>query len=105
MSKNKDDETRQRQKAYNQYCRQLAKANCVPPNIVNLLKSLEERYSEVVELLLQVQEDAGIADLENDRGETFAQLAWDYASENGCMPHEELICILGTFHGKVCENN
>ena len=47
------------------------------------------------------KEEAGIAELENKDGETFSQLAWDYANENGCMPYEELICILGEFHGRA----
>ena len=86
---------------YDRYCRQLAKLHGVPENIVDLLRMADERYNEIRELLWKVEEEAGIAELENKDGETLSQLAWDYANENGCMPYEELICILGEFHGRA----
>ncbi len=92
---------KQRQKLYDRYCRQLAKANGVPENVVDWLRMADERYSEIRDLLCKAEQEAGIAELENKDGETFSQLAWDYANENGCMPYEELICILGEFHGKA----
>ena len=103
MSKNnnKSDRARQRQRLYDRYCRQLAKVHGVPEHIVDLLRMADERYNEIRELLLKVEDEAGIAELENKDGETFSQLAWDYANENGCMPYEELICILGEFHGRA----
>jgi len=61
----------------------------------------DDRYNEIQELLRIAENEAGISDLENKNGETFSQLAWDYANENGCMPYEELICILGEFHGSA----
>jgi len=79
----------------------LAKANGVPENIVDWLRMADERYNEISELLCKAEQEAGIAELENKDGETFSQLAWDYANENGCMPYEELICILGEFHGSA----
>ena len=100
---NNNDEAKQREEAYKQYCRDLAKANGVPEKFVNLLRLVDDRYSEIRELLLQVEEDACIEDLENSSGKSFSELAWDYANENGCMPYEELICILGQFHGKASE--
>jgi len=98
---NNSDRAKQRQRLYDRYCRQLAKAHGVPEHIVDLLRMADERYNEIRELLLKVEEEAGIAELENKDGETFPQLAWDYANENGCMPYEELICILGEFHGRA----
>ena len=95
------DRAKQRQRLYERYCRQLAKANGVPENIVDWLKMADERYDEIRELLFKAEQEAGIADLVNKDGETFSQLAWDYANENGGMPYEELICILGQFHGKA----
>jgi len=104
MSKNNNnDEAKQQEEAYKQYCKDLAKANGVPEKFVNLLRLVGDRYSEIRELLLQVEEDACIEDLENSSGKSFSELAWDYANENGCMPYEELICILGQFHGKASE--
>ena len=103
MSRNekKSDRAKQRQRLYERYCRQLAKANGVPEHIVDLLRMADDRYSEIRELLRIAEDEAGINDLENKDGETFSQLAWDYASENGCIPYEELICILGRFHGSA----
>jgi len=98
---NNSDRAKQRQRLYHRYCRQLAKANGVPENIVDWLRMADDRYNEIRELLYKAEEEAGIAELENKDGETFSQLAWDYAYENGCMPYEELICILGQFHGKA----
>jgi len=107
MSRNEKnpDDAKKRQKKYDRYCRQLAKANGVPENIVDWLRMADERYNEIRELLSKVEEEAGIAELENKDGETFSQLAWDYANENGCMPYEELICILGQFHGKAAKDD
>jgi len=73
----------------------------VPENVVDWLRMADERYNEIRELLSKAENEAGIAELVNKNGETFAQLAWDYANENGCMPYEELICILGEFHGSA----
>jgi len=108
MSKNKnnhhDNEAKRREEAYKEYCKELAKANGVPVNMVNLLKQVDKRYSEIKELLSQVEEETGITDLENDSGQAFSELASDYANENGCMPYEELICILGQFHGRASQD-
>jgi hypothetical protein len=103
MSRNENnpDNAKKRQKSYELYCRQLAKANGVPENIVDWLRMADQRYNEISELLWRVEDEAGIAELENKDGESFSQLAWDYAEENGCMPYEELICILGQFHGRA----
>jgi hypothetical protein len=95
------DRAKQRQRLYERYCRQLAKANGVPEHIVDLLRLADDRYNEIQELLFKAEVEAGIADLENKDGETFSQLAWEYANDNGCMPYEELICILGQFHGSA----
>ena len=100
-NENESDRAKQRQRLYERYCRQLAKANGVPENIVDWLRMADERYSEIRDLLSKAEQEAGIAELVNKDGETFSQLAWDYANENGCMPYEELICILGEFHGKA----
>lgn len=106
MSKNKksDDKTKRRQKADSRYCKLLAKANNVPESVVDLLKKVDDRYCEIQELLWQVEENVGIANLENDIGQTFSQLALNYASQKGCMPYEELICILGRFCGPADKN-
>lgn len=101
QNNNNSDRARQRQRLYDRYCRELAKVHGVPEHIVDLLRMADERYNEIRELLLKVEDEAGIAELENKDGETFSQLAWDYANENGCMPYEELICILGEFHGRA----
>ena len=103
MSRNekKSDSARKRQRLYERYCRQLAKAHGVPEHIVDLLRMADERYNEIRELLCKAEDEAGIAELENKDGETFSKLAWYYANENGCMPYEELICILGQFHGRA----
>jgi hypothetical protein len=101
QNNNNPDRAKQRQRLYDRYCRQLAKVHGVPEHIVDLLRMADERYNEIRELLLKVEEEAGIAELENKDGENFSQLAWDYANENGCMPYEELICILGEFHGRA----
>jgi len=101
QNNNNPDRAKQRQRLYDRYCRQLAKAHGVPERIVDLLRMADERHDEIRELLLMAEEEAGIADLENKDGETFSQLAWDYAGENGCMSYEELICILGEFHGRA----
>ncbi len=95
------DNAKKRKRLYDRYCRQLAKANGVPENIVDWLRMADDRYNEIRELLCKAEDEAGIAELENKDGETFSQLAWDYANENGCMPYEELICILGQFHGSA----
>jgi len=95
------DSARKRRRLYERYCRQLAKAHGVPEHIVDLLRMADDRYNEIQELLRIAENEAGIADLENKDGESFSQLAWDYAEENGCMPYEELICILGQFHGRA----
>ena len=100
-NENNSDGAKKRQRLYHRYCRQLAKAHGVPEHIVDLLSMADDRYNEIRELLLKTEQEAGIADLENKDGETFSQLAWDYANENGCMPYEELICILGQFHGSA----
>jgi len=100
-NENESDRAKQRQRLYERYCRQLAKANGVPENIVDWLRMADERYSEIRDLLSKAEQEVGIAELVNKDGETFSQLAWDYANENGCMPYEELICILGEFHGKA----
>ncbi len=92
---------KKRKKLYDRYCRQLAKVNGVPENIVDWLRMADDRFNEIRELLGKAEEEAGIAELVNKDGETFSQLAWDYANENGCMPYEELICILGQFHGSA----
>jgi len=108
MSKNKnnhhDNEAKRREEAYKRYCKELAKANGVPVNVVNLFKLVDERYSKIKEFLFQVEEETGITDLENDSGQAFSELAWDYANEHGCMPYEELICILGQFHGRASQD-
>jgi len=107
MSKNKnnhDDEAKRQEEAYKEYCKELAKANGVPVNVVNLIKQVDKRYSEIKELLFQVEEETGITDLENDSGQAFSELALDYANENGYMPYEELICILGQFHGRASQD-
>ncbi len=98
---NNPDNAKKRQKKFERYCKHLARSNGVPENIVDWLKMADERYNEIRELLSKIEVEAGIDDLENKDGETFSQLAWDYASENGCMPYEELICILGQFHGRA----
>ena len=95
------DNAKKRKRLYERYCRQLAKANGLPENIVDWLRMADDRYNEIRELLCKAEDEAGIAELENKDGETFSQLAWDYANENGCMPYEELICILGQFHGSA----
>ncbi len=97
----KSDRERKRQRLYERYCRQLAKAHGVPEHIVDLLRMAEDRYNEITELLRIAEDEAGINELVNKDGESFSQLAWDYASENGCMSYEELICILGQFHGRA----
>ncbi len=101
LNEKKSDRAKQRQRLYERYCRQLAKANGVPEHIVDLLRMADDRYNEITELLRIAEDEAGINDLENKDGETFSQLAWDYANENGGMPYEELICILGQFHGRA----
>jgi hypothetical protein len=100
-SENNPNDAKKRQKRYERYCRELARANGVPENIVDWLRMADEKYNQIRELLLRVEEEAAVAELENKDGETFSQLAWDYANENGCMPYEELICILGQFHGRA----
>jgi hypothetical protein len=95
------DNAKKRRRLYERYCRQLAKAHGVPEHIVDLLRMADDRYNEIRELLRIAENEAGIADLENNDGASFSQLAWDYAEENGCMPYEELICILGQFHGRA----
>ena len=103
MSRNekKSDRARKRHRLYERYCRQLAKAHGVPEHIVDLLRLADDRYNEIMELLRIVEDEAGISELVNKDGESFSQLAWDYAYENGSMPYEELICILGQFHGRA----
>ena len=101
LNEKNSDSARKRQKLYERYCRQLAKAHGVPEHIVDLLRMADDRYNEIQELLRIAENEAGIADLVNKDGESFSQLAWDYADENGCMPYEELICILGRFHGRA----
>ena len=100
-NENNPDNAKKRKKLYDRYCRQLAKANGVPEHIVDLLRMADDRYNEIGELLRIAEDEAGINDLENKDGETFSQLAWEYANDNGCMPYEELICILGQFHGSA----
>jgi len=95
------DNAKKRQRLYERYCRQLAKAHGVPEHIVDLLRMADDRYNEIRELLRIAENEAGIAELVNKDGESFSQLAWNYADENGCMPYEELICILGRFHGRA----
>ena len=95
----KFNRAKRRQRLYERYCRQLAKAHGVPEHIVDLLKMADDRYNEIRQLLRLAEDEAGINGLENKDGENFSQLAWDYAHENGGMPYEELICILGQFHG------
>jgi hypothetical protein len=102
---NNADSVKRGKKLYEQYCSELARANGVPEHIVDLLRMADDRYNEIRELLRIAENEAGIADLENRDGETFSQLAWDYAEENGCMPYEELICILGRFHGRAMIDN
>jgi hypothetical protein len=101
QNENHPDEAKRRRRLYERYCRELAKANGVPENIVDWLRMADERYNQIRELLFRVEDEAGIAELVNQDGESFSQLAWDYANENGCMPYEELICILGQFHGRA----
>jgi len=101
---NNGGDDNQGKEAYEQYCRDLAKANGVPPEVVSLLMHTEQQYGELQELLMEIEDVAGIAELENKDGLTFSQAAWDYAIENGAMPFEELICILGKFHGKAQED-
>jgi hypothetical protein len=103
MSRNENnaDNSKRRQRLYERYCRQLAKAHGVPEHIVDLLRMADDRYNEISELLRIAENEAGISDLVNKDGENFSQLAWDYADENGCMPYEELICLLGQFHGRA----
>jgi hypothetical protein len=101
QNKNNPDDAKRRRKLFERYCRKLAKANGVPENIVDWLRMADERYNQIRELLFRVEDEAGIAELVNQDGESFSQLAWDYANENGCMPYEELICILGQFHGRA----
>jgi len=98
---NNADNAKRSKRLYEQYCRELARANGVPENIVDLLRMADQRYNQIRELLWRVENEAGIAELVNKYGENFSQLAWDYAEENGCMPYEELICILGQFHGRA----
>ena len=105
LNEKKSDRARQRQRLYERYCRQLAKANGVPEHIVDLLRMADDRYNEIRELLRIAEDEAGINDLENKDGETFSQLAWEYANDNGCMPYEELICILGQFHGSAIKDD
>jgi len=100
-NENNSDNARKRRRLYERYCRQLAKAHGVPEHIVDLLRMADDRYNEITELLRIAENEAGINELVNRDGETFSQLAWDYADENGCMPYEELICILGQFHGRA----
>jgi hypothetical protein len=102
---NNTDNAKRGKKLYERYCRELARANGVPENIVDLLRMADQRYNQIRELLWRVEEETGIAELENKDGESFSQLAWDYAEENGCMPYEELICILGQFHGRAAVND
>ena len=98
---NRSDRARKRHKLYERYCRQLAKTHGVPEHIVDLLRMADDRYNEISELLRIAENEAGISELINKDGENFSQLAWDYANDNGCMPYEELICILGQFHGRA----
>ena len=98
---NNADNSKRRKRLYERYCRQLAKVHGVPEHIVDLLRLADDRYNEINELLRIAENEAGIAELVNKDGESFSQLAWDYANENGCMPYEELICILGQFHGRA----
>jgi len=104
-NENNSDNARKRRRLYERYCRQLAKAHGVPEHIVDLLRMADDRYNEISELLRIAENEAGINDLENKDGETFSQLAWDYADENGCMPYEELICILAQFHGRAADDD
>jgi hypothetical protein len=98
---NNADNAKRSKRLYERYCRELARANGVPEHIVHLLRMADQRYDEIRELLWRVEDEAGIVELVNRDGENFSQLAWDYAEENGCMPYEELICILGRFHGRA----
>jgi hypothetical protein len=98
---NNHDDGKKSKRLYEQYCRELARANGVPENIVDWLRMADERYNQIREVLWRVEDEAGITELVNKDGESFSQLAWDYANENGCMPYEELICILGQFHGRA----
>ena len=98
---NNAENVKKGKKLYEQYCRELARSNGIPEHIVDLLRMTDQRYSQIRELLWRVEDNAGISELVNKDGESFSQLAWDYADENGCMPYEELICILGQFHGRA----
>ena len=101
LNEKKFNRAKRRQRLYERYCRQLAKAHGVPEHIVDLLRMADDRYSEIRQLLRIAEDEAGINGLENKDGETFSQLAWEYANDNGGMPYEELICILGKFHGRA----
>lgn len=103
--KQNNDEMNNAEKAYDKYVEQLAKENGIPGRIISLLKIVDERYAEIEQLLLQIEDEAGITDLENEDSQTFYEAAWDYANEHGCMPFEELICILGQFHGRTSKDN
>ena len=105
LDENNSYRAKHRQRLYHRYCRQLAKANGVPENIVDWLRMADERYNEISELLCKAEQEAGITELVNKDGESFSQLAWDYANENGCMHYEELICILGQFHGRAATDD
>ena len=100
-----NDEVEKKKKAYNKYIKQLAMDNGVSDGVVRLLMSVDEMYANLEQLLLQIEDEAGTTDLVNADGHTFYELAWDYASEHGCMPVEELICILGQFHGRASKDD
>ena len=64
-SNNKPDDAKKRQRKYERYCRQLARANGVPENIVDWLRMADDRYSEIRELFWKVEDEAGVAALKN----------------------------------------
>ena len=89
---------------YEEYYRELAEANGVPEHMVSFLKMIETRCSELQELLLRVENEAGIGGLENEDGKTFLQLVWDYASQHSRVPVEYLIGILGQFYRRASKD-
>jgi len=97
-------ELRVSKEPYKDYYRELAEANGVPEQMVGLLKMIETGCSELREQLSRVENEAGIAGLENKDGKTFSQLVWDYASQHSLVPVEHLIDILGQFYHRASKD-
>jgi hypothetical protein len=96
-----NDEPKESKESYEDYYRKLAEANGVPEQMVGQLKMIETGCSELRELILRIENEAGIAGVENKDGKTFSQLVFDYASQHSHVPVEHLIGILGQLYRRA----